>query len=421
MRDYFKNSRAGWISFVTFFAMKILLANKFFFLRGGSERVFFAERGCLEKRGVEVVDFSMKDQRNFYSPYTPFFVSKINYHESVGPLSAIKQAAKFVHSPEATRKARSLVERERPDIAHLHNIYHQLTPSIIPVLKRHGVKVVLTLHDGKLICPGYLMLDRGNLCTSCIGQSFWKPIFKNCQESRIRSLLLSLEAYWHSWAATYDQVDLFLSPSFFLANLVSKRVPKTRVQILRNGLPLDMYTYSPRDQGYALYFGRLSKEKGITTLLRAYRELDNALPLKVVGAGPLEAELRKHDVRGEFLGFKSGENLKRILAAAAFVIVPSEWYENCPMVVLEAMAMGKPVIASRIGGIPEQIDDGQTGFLFEMGNIPDLVKKIRFLSADVDMRRKMGMAARKKAEREYSLDVHCDQLIGIYEALLCGK
>jgi len=147
--------------------MKVLLANKFFFLHGGSERVFFQERDFLLAQGVQVVDFSMEDSRNFPSSYSAFFASNIDYYASKGIFAKVKQGVKFVHSPEAVNKLERLVEKERPAIAHLHNIYHQLTPSIIPVLKKHGVKVLLTLHDGKLICLSYLMLARGKIYTAC--------------------------------------------------------------------------------------------------------------------------------------------------------------------------------------------------------------------------------------------------------------
>jgi glycosyltransferase involved in cell wall biosynthesis len=398
--------------------MKVLFVNKFFFLKGGSERAFFSERDYLMKHGIEVIDFSMKDSRNAYSAYAPFFVTHINYANCSGFLPTMKQAAKFIHSSEATRKIQKLVQQEEPDIAHLHNVYHQITPSIIPVLKRLGLKVIVTLHDGKLVCPGYLMLDGFTPCVACGGQSFWKPAIRNCQGSMSRGILLSLEAYWHKWFGSYDLVDLFLTPSAFLADLVKKRVPEKKVQVLRNGLSLDAYSNRSDDQDYALYLGRLSREKGIQTLLRAHGQLDNPLPLKVAGTGPLEAELRTHEDHVAFLGYRSGESLEKILANCSFVIVPSEWYENCPMVILEAMAMGKPVIGSRIGGIPELIEHGETGFLFETGNVNDLSNKMTLLSSDRDARKRMGIAARKKAEEDYSMDAHGRQLMRTYQTLL---
>ena len=360
----------------------------------------------------------MNDPRNLPSHHSSFFVSTIDYDDTQGIWNKIKQAAKLIHSSEAVIKLERLLENETPDIAHLHNIYHQLTPSIIPVFKRHDVKVILTLHDGKLICPSYLMLAKGDLCTVCRGRSFGKSVVTNCMDSRGQELLLMFEAYWHKWAGSYEQVDLFLSPSRFLAELVSQRIPQEKIRVLHNGIDLDAYSPGSSDHAYALYFGRLSREKGIETLLKTHSMLGNEMPLKVVGAGPLEKGLRERYPNAEFLGYQAGDVLKETIANSAFVVVPSEWYENCSMVVLEAMAMGKSVIGSRIGGIPEQIDEGKTGFLFEMGNVGELAAKMKALFQYPDMRRTMGMAARKKAEQEYSLDAHCTTLLKIYKELL---
>lgn len=360
----------------------------------------------------------MNDPRNLPSHHSSFFVSSIDYHDTEGIWNKIKRAAKLIHSSEAVIKLERLLENETPDIAHLHNIYHQLTPSIIPVFKRHGLKVILTLHDGKLICPSYLMLAKGDLCTVCRGSSFWNPVDRNCMDSRGQELLLMFEAYWHKWAGSYEQVDLFLSPSRFLAELINQRIPQEKIRVLHNGIDLDAYSPRSSDHAYALYLGRLSREKGIETLLKTHSMFGNEMALKVVGAGPLEKGLRERYPNAEFLGYQAGDVLKETIANSAFVVVPSEWYENCSMVVLEAMAMGKSVIGSRIGGIPEQIDEGKTGFLFEMGNVGELAAKMKALFQYPDMRRTMGMAARKKAEQEYSLDVHCTTLLKIYKELL---
>lgn len=397
--------------------MKILLCNKFFFLNGGSERVFFQERDFLVERGNNIVDFSMQDERNIFSPFSSFFVPNINYLNVKGGGNKIKQAASFIHSTVAVKSLTRLIKQEKPEIAHLHNIYHQLTPAIIPVLKKHRIKVVLTLHDYKLICPSYLALKNGTICTDCEGKHFFKPFTKNCQNSRSHGLLLALEAYWHQWRKSYNDVDCFIAPSHFLLELTSKRIPSSKIKMLRNGIDVTEYRPNYNDDGYVLYFGRLTKEKGIETLLKAHDESSNCLPLKVVGTGPAEKQLQRLFPRTEFLGFKNGKTLNDLISNAAFVVVPSEWYENCSMVVLEAMALGKPIIGSDIGGIPEQIEDGTSGFLFEMGNVRQLAQKMRILSDNPNMRSAMGKAAREKLERKYSLQSHCEDLLSIYQKL----
>lgn len=398
--------------------MKLLVANKFFHLNGGSERVFFQERDFLIGKGVKVVDFSMQDPRNLESPYAGYFIRHVDYESQNGFVGTLRAGLSFIHSREAVRQLERLVAHEKPDIAHLHNIYHQLTPSIIPVLKRHGIKVVLTLHDYKLVCPSYLALCGDEICTACDGRHFWQPLARNCQKSRAREMLLALEAEFHKWRGSYEAVDLFLAPSQFLADLIGRRVSRDKILVLRNGIDLVEWQPGAADRGYALYFGRVAREKGIETLLAAHGGLESKLPLKIVGTGPLFESLSARFPRVEFLGYKTGEELKTLIADAAFVVVPSEWYENCSMAVLEAMALGKPVIGSRIGGIPEQIENGRTGFLFEMGNREELSEKMQRLTACPELRAVMGLTARRKLEECYSLRRHNDQLFTIYTNLL---
>lgn len=398
--------------------MKILFVNKFFHMNGGSERVFFQERNFLIKDGHTVIDFSMGDGRNFHSPYSVYFVPNISYHGHRRIQSKLHDAVSFIHSSIAVKNLEILIKRERPEIAHLHNIYHQLTPSIITLLKKYGVKVVMTLHDYKLICPGYLALHGDEICTKCNGSQFYQTVKTHCQGSYGKEMLLMIEAYWHKWKHSYEGVDCFISPSQFLADLASARISPNKLVVLRNGIDLIQYRSALKDKQYVLFLGRLSKEKGIETLLHAYRKRKTGIPLNVVGTGPLERTLTHQYPEVRFLGFKKGQNLKTLISEASFVVVPSEWYENCSMVVLETMAMGKPVIGSRVGGIPEQIEDGKTGFLFEMGSVDDLNEKMHLLWTNPKMRMNMGMAARKKVEKDFSLEQHCNNLMKIYTKLL---
>lgn len=403
--------------------MKVLYANKFFFLNGGSETVMFQERTYMLEHGVEVVDFSMQDERNLASNYSEYFVRPLSYRQ--GPLGARLSAARsFVHSKEAVEKITALAKKTRPDIAHLHNIYHQLTPSIIPALKKLGIKTALTLHDGKVACPAYLMLSNGKPCLDCKGSRFYLPFMRNCQCSRLGSLLLSAEAYYHKWKKSYEAVDMFIAPSAFIAGVAEPRVGKQKLTVLHNGIDVTKYTPSRADEGYILYLGRLSHEKGIQTLIKAHAAMSlNPKPeLRIVGTGPLEAELRTAAPAGvSFTGYCSGEALLNHIRMAACLVIPSEWYENCSMTVLEAMASGKPIIGSRMGGIPEQVEDGVNGFLCEAGKVPDFAAALDKLMASPELRRRMGEAARAKAEAQYSLEEHNRKLLKIYETLITDR
>jgi len=401
--------------------MKILFANKFFYLNGGSETVFFQERNFLKEQGAEVIDFSMQDERNLPSEFSDYFVPHVDYSGERRVTPKLKTAVAFIHSREGLKRLTRLMEKEKPQIAHLHNIYHQLTPSIIPLLKEKGAKVVLTLHDAKLVCPAYLMLNRGKICVQCEGEKFYKAATTRCQGSFGKGVLLAAEAYWHKWRKSYEYVDRFISPSKFLADLVTTyRVPAGRIRVLKNGIDADDFVPGSEDGGYGLYFGRISPEKGVKTLLAAHAAMDSRIPLKIVGSGPLEENLKSCYPDAEFLGYKRGDELRSIVGNASFVVVPSECYENCSMTILEAMALARPVIGSRIGGIPEQVEDGVTGLLFEMGSAAELAEKMDQLWQNRSLRRLMGKAARSKLEREYSLKKHLDGLMRIYRELLEG-
>ncbi len=399
--------------------MKILLANKFFHLKGGSERVLFQERQALLDQGHEVVDFSMRHPDNLASPHASHFLEPIDYHAPASPARRLALMAAFISSPEALRRLKSLVLATRPDIAHLHNIYHQITPAIIPLLRGLGVKVVLTLHDGKVVCPSYIMLRDGKPCTRCGGTDFRHAFLGRCGGGLAKSLLLSAEACWHGFRGSYARVDAIVSPSRFLADLAEKRPDLAgKVTVIPNGVDTDALSPCFEDDGYALYLGRLSAEKGIRTLLLAHAALPGQVRLKIAGAGPVMDELRAEFPLAEFLGHQSGEELVRLVQRASFVVAPSEWYENCPMSVLEAMALGKPVIGAAIGGIPELVDHGRTGLLFPAGDAQALGAAMQRLWAETGLRDKMGRAARQRAEDGYSARLHCQRLLELFEGLL---
>jgi len=399
--------------------LKILYVNKFFYLNGGSEKVFFQERDYFLEKGYSVVDFSMQDYRNFGSPFSDFFVNNIDYSNTKGIFNKLKNGLSFIHSSEAVKKLEDLILREKPDIAHLHNIYHQLTPSIIHLLKKYDIKVVLTLHDYKLVCPTYSMLDSTNqICEKCINGNFGNVFFNNCTGSKFQGLLMAAEAYWHKWKRSYELVDKFIAPSEFMAEMVGKRISKEKIKVIPNGIDSSEISPSTEDNGYVLFFGRLSKEKGVKTLLKAHELIKDKVDLKVVGTGPLLEELSINYKNAEFLGYKTGSDLNSLIAESSFVVVPSECYENCSMAVLESMAFGKAIIASKTGGIPEQVEDSKNGFLFGIGNVEELAFKMAQLISDKKLREIFGEKSREKLEKDYSLTSHFEAISLLYKDLI---
>ena len=402
-------------------ALKILFANKFFFLNGGSEAVMFDEMELMKECGVDVIEFSMHDPRNFPSKYESYFVSQKGYR-STSRSSQIKSALSLIHSREAVKHITNLILDEKPDLLHCHNIYHQLTPSIINAASRQNIPVVLTLHDTKLVCPVYTQLCKGELCTKCSEGWFEAVLMQRCADGSIaRSALLWAEARYHAAARSYQRVDRFIAPSLFMRDAVARRLDADKIVHIPNGIDVSSIEVSDQDEGYVLYIGRLSPEKGVETLLRAHAADDAAWRLVIVGSGPLLADLQSRFPLAEFTGYLTGKALETRLRKAGVVVMPSECHENCPLSILEAMAHGKPIVASRIGGIPELVRDRKTGLLFERKDMHQLSDCIRVLLGDSELRTKLGRQARRIAETEYSLERHGAALLSLYESLTANK
>src|SRR6202048_1176026 len=402
-------------------AMKILFANKFFFLNGGSEVVMFDEMELMKQYNIDVIEFSMRDPRNFPSKYGSYFVSQKAYR-STSRNSQLKSALSLIHSREAVQKVTNLIRDEKPDLLHCHNIYHQLTPSIINAASRLNTPVVLTLHDYKPVCPVYTQLWRGQSCTKCSEGRFEALLIQRCADGSIgRSALLWAEARYHAAVRSYQRVDRFIAPSRFMRDAVVRRSGEDKVVHIPNGIDTSRIEVSGKDEGFVLYLGRFSPDKGVETLLRGHAADNAAWRLVVAGTGPLLEDLQSRFTLAEFTGHLTGKALETRLREASVVVVPSEWHENSPLSILEAMAHAKPIVASRIGGIPELVRDRKTGLLFEPKDMRQLVECIRVLLGGSYLRGTRGRQARRIAETEYSLERHGATLLSLYESLTASK
>lgn len=400
--------------------MKVLLANKYFYIKGGSERFFFKDAELLKQKGHQVVYFSMQHEKNLDCIEEAEFVSRIDYENPEGIKDKLSQSLKLLYSFEARKKIDSLLKREKPDLAHLHSIYHQISPSVIHSLKKHRVPIVMTLHDYKMVCPAYSMVRLGQVCEECKGGRYYRCFFNHCtKESYAKSLLNVMEMYLHHRILSiYDSVDVFITPSRFMLNKLKEMGFKGFLVNLTYSLdPRECRPEYVSDSRTICYFGRLSSEKGIYTLFQAIKGLN--VNLKVIGAGPAESALRARareegmtNVR--FLGYLAGDALRDEVKSSSMVIVPSEWYENYPNSVMEAFALGKPVIGARIGGIPEMVKDGETGFTFNSGDADELRSKIRLLLDKPGLTIGLGRNARRFVEEELNPDRHYRELMKIY-------
>jgi glycosyltransferase involved in cell wall biosynthesis len=406
--------------------MVVLLVNKFFYDRGGSERYFFMQSEELSARGHDVVHFSMHHPDNRTSPWSRFFVSERDYARG-----SVLGAKEFVRSSEAARNLERLIAEIRPDVAHLHNIYHQITPSIIPVLVRHGIPVVITLHDYKLVCPSYRMFAHGEYCDRCLGGRYHHAALMRCHEhSFARSALLAVEAYCQRRSRVYDDIDVLFAPSRYMRDtFVRAGFDAERVRYLPSFLPAadpgggeDGAGPSLPDD-YLLYFGRLSDEKGLGTLMRAAVNRRD-IPVVLAGDGPerarLEAIAARHDLRNVyFTGYLDKSVIDGVVRRAQAVVLPALWPENAPFTVLETAVQGVPVIVSDMGGLPEMAEV-VGGTVFTHGEVESLLGAIDAVWADPAAARERARAGRERAVAHYDKTRHMDTLEAVYGELTAG-
>ena len=402
--------------------MRIVQVNKYHYLKGGAERYYLDVSEALRARGHEVRHLAMAHDRNEPAREGDRFVEEVDYRGRMGLLEKVRQSLRVIRNPEAEGHARELAH-SGASIAHMHNIYHQLSPSVIDGFVQEGVPVVQTLHDYKLVCPAYLLMTEGSLCERCRGGHYYHAVKHHCLlESRVASAVGMVEAYYHSWKGTYGRISRFLCPSrFLLEKVASFGIPREKLIHLPYLVHAERYRPGgPERERACVYIGRLSREKGIATLIEAMSRMpDNGLRLWILGEGPVREALEARVAercpgRVDFLGFLSGDELQETIRRAAFAVVPSEWYENLPFAVLEPFALGTPVVGARIGGIPEMVEDGVTGYLHESGDPDSLRDALLWMSGpDADLV-DMGKNARQRIEEDYNVDRHLDRLLAIY-------
>jgi glycosyltransferase involved in cell wall biosynthesis len=360
--------------------MKILLVNKYYYPRGGDCIYTMNLEHLLQSKELQVALFSMKHGKNVKHENSKYWVSTLDYTKK--KISNYKESLfRPIYSNEVKQKFTKILDEFNPDIVHLNNIHTQISPLVAEIASKRGKKVVWTLHDYKLVCPSYSCLKDGIPCELCLGNKFNVVRNKCIKGSSIGSIIGYWEAKKWNLSMLQQYTDKFICPSSFLKNLMVKAGGRNdKFEVLHNFIQKNNLIEKPvQKENYFCYLGRLSVEKGIITLLKAISYLPN-IHLKIIGTGPLEEELRikyRSQANIEFLGFKQWEELSEIVKKALFTVIPSEWYENNPLSVLESFSLGTPVIGSRIGGLPEIIIDNYNGFLFEPGNCLDLVDKIK--------------------------------------------
>ncbi len=363
--------------------MKVLIANKFLYPNGGSETYIFKLGQELQAKGHEVQYFGMEHPNRIVGNRVEAYTSNMDFHGG-SMLSKLTYPIKTIYSAEARKKIRLILDDFRPDVVHLNNFNYQLTPSIILEIRKwekqcgHTCRILYTAHDYQLVCPNHMCRNLGTNenCEECLGGHYLSCAKGRCiHGSLVKSMVGAAEALFWKWMGVYKQIDCVICCSNFMkTKLDTNPILAQKTVAMHNFIdPVEERTVQKKD--YILYFGRYSEEKGIRTLVQAAKELPE-IPFVFAGSGPLE-----HLLEGvpniKNVGFQSGEALEKLIREARFSVYPSEWYENCPFAVMESQMYGTPVLGADIGGIPELINPGVTGELFESGNAEELKKKIQ--------------------------------------------
>lgn len=407
--------------------MRILHVNKFFDLHGGAEIYLHRLIERQRERGHEVHVFSTRSDKNLASEDARRFVDRERYDQSEGIVRDAKKAIKLLWNCEAERAMRRTLDEVRPDVVHVHNIYHHLSTSVLKPIREMGVPCVQTLHDYKVVgCANYMLFTEGTPCERCKGGAYANAIRHRClSASFIPNVIAALEMGLAKAGQSYERsIRLFLCPSHFLKEKMEDwGEPSGKLRYVPN--PADISSeIATGGGGYVFYAGRLTLEKGLASFLEAAAKVPE-LPVKIAGRGvgklSVEEQIRSfarskgaHHV--EFLGFKLPDDLRELRRRAEAVILPSIWYENSPLSLLDAMGEGLPCLATRIGGNPELVEDGVNGFLAQPGDADDWLRVLRrFLATSDDVRRKMGLLGREKVEHGHSWLQHLDRVEACYQ------
>jgi glycosyltransferase involved in cell wall biosynthesis len=408
--------------------MRILQVNQYYYPRGGADKYFLDLTAALEAAGEEVAVLAMNHPKNLATPWSKYFVSYLSFNN--GRLSdKLRTPGRVIYSLETKRKFTKLLKDFRPDIIHIHNIYHHLSPSLLDAAARFKIPVVMHLHDYKLICPNHALFTKGAYCEQCRGGHYGRCLKNRCLKNSFSgSALAAVEMYLHhNILKIYERrVAKFIAPSRFMKETAVRfGQDSNQIDVIYNSFSLSAPSASQKDnqtinEKFFLYFGRLSEEKGLITLIKAAKI--SGWRVKLAGDGPalkeLQAFAESQSAPIEWLGFKTGSELANLISDAQAIIIPSIWAENMPLSLLEALGAGQIAIVSRIGGLPEIIIDGKNGWLFNPGDELDLISQMeKAKNLTTEQRKEMSRLAQESVA-PLAPDQHLKQITALYQKII---
>ncbi len=411
---------------------KILIANWTWYPSGGDWTYVDCLVKFYESMGHEVIPFSMHNEKNFPTPYSKYFISNVDYkvlNKNKSLLKGVQAIKKTIYSSEARQNIARLLDENKIDIVHLNNVHHYLTPaSIIPEIKKRGIPILWTLHDYVALCPNTTFVSNGKICEKCKTGKFYHCITNKCKKNSFpASVVASMESYTNNFLNPYKHVDYFICPSNFIkTKFESFGFNKEKLVQIHNLFDTDSVRLKEienpykSDRKYIVYVGNVLKVKGIFTLVKALENID--VDLYVIGDGEhyqdLKQLLETQNIKNVILlGRKNKDEVFYYTAKSLFIVLPTEMYENLPYSLVESYLLSKPALGARIGGIPELALDGETGYLFEPGNVDDLRAKIELMLSDEARLEQMGIAGRNHIMNLVTYDAFGKKLSKLFQNL----
>lgn len=410
--------------------MKIILVNYRYFISGGPERYYFNIKEILEKNGHEVIPFSIKSSRNLKNDYEKYFLDIVDdeiyfAHTKKTPLVIMKEFARMFYSFEAKKKMRRLIKDFKPDIIYIMQMHNKMSPSLVDAAKAEGIPVVHRISDFQYMCPNALFYnDVKGVCEECLIGNRMSCVKYKCVLNSIAFSSIKMLAKWfHDIIGVKNKIDSFVVPSSFtLRKLNQYGIPKDKLNHIPTFFNMKEIDPQVEYKPFILFIGRLEKQKGLLTLVQTIA--GTSINLKIIGFSnngydmELKTFLKDKEHNIEFLGKMNFEQIVPYLKSCICTVVPSEWYDNFPNVILESFAYKKAVVATNFGSLPELVQDRITGLTFKYGDINDFRSKIEYMLENPNEAKRMGENGYKNIISKYSPNTHYKLLINLFESIV---